>query len=412
MPRHPRTDIPSTGSHRQSSGQNVLRSVMVSVMRSAAVRAHPCPISQCQCMSGRSTGTAGLGRWIEPINLHQRPSIPSRFVSQLTEKLSPAGIGNCTAVALCLQHTSNRQCLNRDHLVFADQTTRQLVQEVLSSVADGRMGACQFQFRLYSVPRAFLFARQTALLLSQPLLVFGQITRVGNFFSGAEYSQTCQTEIDSHRAATAQRLDGGENTASDVPTPIRFTDHRDRARFSRKRTRPYHGQRLSHFCERERAIAIGKAGPGELRRLPAVFPAKLWIAGTFKKEPLVSCLKMTQTLLERNARNLLQPSESRILFQRCQHRVGLQEPAPFLMVRPCSFPQCASTVIDNTHAAECSVQQVRLLRRRVETKTVGTLNEVHRVFIPRAAAAFNFCSATEQSYFLCRQQAVPSIRRA
>lgn len=412
MPRHPRTDIPSTGSHRQSGGQNILCGVMVPVMMSTAVRAHPCTISQCQYMSGRPTRAAGFGRRIKPTDLNQRSSIPRRFVVQLTEKLSPDGIGDGTTVALCPQHTFNRQCLNRDHLVFVDQSTRRLMQEVLSGVADGSMGARLFQLSLRPVSGAFLFVRQTALLSNQPLLTFGQMARVGNFLSGAEDSKVCQPEIDAHRTATAQRFDGGRNTASDVPTPVRLPNHRDRARFSRKYTRPHHGQRLFHLCQREHAIAVGKAGFGKLRRLSAVLPAELWVTGAFVKEALVSRLKMAQALLERDAGHFVQPHKLGLLFQCRQHGVRLGEAASLLALLPRRFSQCTGTVIDNTHTAERSIQQVRLLRRGIETKTVGTFDRIHRNLTPEVAAMFKFCSAAEHPYFLCRRSAAPSIRRA
>lgn len=412
MPRHPRTDIPSTGSHRQSGGQNILRGVMVPVMMSTAVRARPCTISQCQCMSGRPTCAAGFGRWIKPTDLNRHPSIPRRFVVQLTEKLSPAGIGDGTAVALCPQHTFNRQCLNRDHLVFVDQSTRQLMQEVLSSVANGSMGARLFQLGLRPISGAFLFVRQTALLSNQTLLAFGQMARVGTLLSGAEDSKVCQPEIDAHRTATAQRFDGGRNTASDVPTPVRFPNHRDRARFSRKDTRPHHGQRLSHLCQREHAIAVGETGFGELRRLSAVLSAELWVTGAFVKEALVSCLKMAQALLEWDARHFVQPHKLGLPLQCRQHGVCLGKAAALLAILPRRFSQCTGTVIDKTHTAERSIQQVRLLRRGIETKTVGTFDRIQRTPIPGVATMFKFCSTAKHPYFLCRRPAAPSIRRA
>src|SRR3546814_6870007 len=80
-----------------------------------------------------------------------------------SDLLAPARVGDRPGHALALEHPGDRQILDIDRLVLADQSSGQLMQEVLPRMTHGRMGTANLRSGLRSVLRSLLFARQAAL---------------------------------------------------------------------------------------------------------------------------------------------------------------------------------------------------------------------------------------------------------
>ena len=104
-------------------------------MVGAALRA--CPLSgiQIKGLKHMTTDRARLAGWIPAVYLDQRASVPLSFVLQLSEELAPSHISDRLGKCRVLHHMLDRQALDADHLVLADQTCREFVLIVPASIA-------------------------------------------------------------------------------------------------------------------------------------------------------------------------------------------------------------------------------------------------------------------------------------
>lgn len=412
MPKHSETDTLSAGCNRPPGGQNVAGGVVVAVMDGAAVGARPFAVTQREHMSCRPARTARLRGRVEAVHLDQRSPVPRGLVGQLADQFSPSGVGDELAVPLGFQHPSHRQGLAAHRLVLTDQSSAQLVQEVLPRTAHGGMGTGHLEACLRPISGTLLFARQPTLLAGKPLPTFGEVARVGDLLARGQDGQVLQSKVDANLAAAFQRLSPGGNVARHVPAPVRLARYRDGGRFRRKLAGPHHVQRLGHLRQLQRTVAIVKAGLGELGGLRPILAAELRIARRPAEEVSVRRVEMAQRLLKRDAGHLVQPDELRLLLQRRQHGVGLLKAASLLALRPCRFPQRASAVVDHAHAPERPVQQIGLLRCRVEAKPIGGFDGRHHPsYVRGLAAMFNLCSSGASPHFLPAVNNRVSMRR-
>src|SRR5260221_12958043 len=92
--RPPRSYHLFTGRHRKPCGQNVLGGVDVTVMQYAAFRACPNTDSKRKRVKDMTTIETAFGRRIELVNLDQGTSIPSGFIFQLEDELTPSYIAD------------------------------------------------------------------------------------------------------------------------------------------------------------------------------------------------------------------------------------------------------------------------------------------------------------------------------
>src|SRR5215467_12731438 len=82
-------------------------------------------------MTTLATGLAGR---VEPINLDHGAPIPSRLVFELAHELAPADVGNRFGKGGMLHHILDRQTLDDDRLVLANEVSRKLMLVVPSSI--------------------------------------------------------------------------------------------------------------------------------------------------------------------------------------------------------------------------------------------------------------------------------------
>jgi hypothetical protein len=88
-----RSDTPSTGSNRESLGQNVAGGVDITIVNHTTFRTYPFTSVQRKRVYHMFAVMAGLRRWEETVNLDQGASVPCGFIFQLTDKLTPSHIG-------------------------------------------------------------------------------------------------------------------------------------------------------------------------------------------------------------------------------------------------------------------------------------------------------------------------------
>ena len=384
MPKRPETDTLSAGYPRQSGGSDIDCGVDVSIVNCAAVRARPFSIGKRQRMAGCPALTTAFGGREKAINLDQLSAVPQSLIGQYSDKITPSGIGNGLRQTMVLNQTLHIEIFDADRLVFADQSNAEGMEGIAPGITYRRIGPSGLNLCLSSVLRSFLLLRQSPLFPSQLFLTLGKMLRVCDFFSRAENGQILQAEINPNPnlTTTSHLLDLRDDATGDVPAAIGIVAHGDCRRVGRKVPRPHHLQRLGHLRERQHLISIIKAGLGEFSGLASVFPAETRIFRSLAKEVPISRVEMTKRLLQRNARHFVKPCERRVFFKGRKHRVGLNEPAFFFAFRPYGLSQRSSAIVDDTHTAKRPVQESSLIRRRVETKLVGTLDGVHAFYVP------------------------------
>src|SRR2546421_5968502 len=163
--------VSSTGSHRESHGQNVFRSIRVTIVNRAAGWTYPFPSVQRKRVKHPLAGMTGLRRRVPPVNLDEGPPVPLGFVLQLAHQLPPTHITDRLGETRVLNQILDHQALHTHHLVFVDDACTQLVLVVSSSISHFRVDLGHFQSSLGPILGTILFLGELALSLRQFLLV-------------------------------------------------------------------------------------------------------------------------------------------------------------------------------------------------------------------------------------------------
>src|SRR5215469_12458359 len=133
--------ISSAGSHRLTSGQDVLRGVDVPVVPGAASGARPVSCGKAQFREQVPARPAGLAGRVPAAGHDQCPTVPLALVLNLAAELAPSAAGDRAGQRPVSHHVPDCEILNDDHVVLADQPGAGAVQEVLPGVADLPLGA-------------------------------------------------------------------------------------------------------------------------------------------------------------------------------------------------------------------------------------------------------------------------------
>lgn len=130
-----RSYIRSTGSYRQSGGQDVPCSVHISVMRRAAP-ARPGPDVQRDLRrQGSACGTHPAAG--EPaVDDDEVTPVPGALVLQHGAQFRPRSVGDGARERAVLQHIADGQVLDHDRLVLADESSGELVEKVVPAIGD------------------------------------------------------------------------------------------------------------------------------------------------------------------------------------------------------------------------------------------------------------------------------------
>src|SRR6266536_1018564 len=118
-----------------------------------------------------STVKTAFGRGIPLVNLDQVPSIPRCFVFQLGHKLRPAHVTDSLGKTMVFDHVLDLQALFADRLVFTNQTGRELMQEVMTSISNTGVYSSYFFTGLDTILAPFLFLSVSPLSLRQFLFI-------------------------------------------------------------------------------------------------------------------------------------------------------------------------------------------------------------------------------------------------
>jgi hypothetical protein len=90
----------------------------------------PFPLSEIERSQDIPTRRTRLRRWIPPVNLYQRASVPLRLVFQLPHQLAPAHIADGLGEGMVSEHVFHRQGLDAHRLVLTDDAGREFVLKI------------------------------------------------------------------------------------------------------------------------------------------------------------------------------------------------------------------------------------------------------------------------------------------
>src|SRR4028118_2048981 len=314
------------------------------------------------------------------VNCDQCPTVPLTLVLQLSNQLTPATIGNRLSQLVVFHHVLHRQVLNRNHLVFAYQLSRQLVQKIFTGISYLSLDFCHTPSSFLPIFRAFDAARQSFLRVSQLQSKTLKVMRVSYLLTITGCNQRGDPDIysnlfirDRHYLNRWLVNQQGDKPSSQSLQPYCYS--RWFNLFGESPTPPDR-QALSALGQPHLSILPFEGGTSKLGTPTSTLLFKVGILGSSCPEVPECFLKVSQSLLKRNRANLIEKLQVFLLFPQRQHSRCFDIPNPLLSFVP---PLCAnvqSFVVDQPNATQCAAQELFLLRRWVKAISVGSLGHV------------------------------------
>jgi hypothetical protein len=352
----------STGQHRLPGGYNVLGGVVVPIVDGVAAGTRPRADRQRQLVHDIAAATTPLTAGVEPINLDKRPAVPLGLVRQLPKDLPPADIGDVFGQRRVLDHALDVQVFHDNHLVFADQSCRHLMNKVHPAIGDFLVHLGHFQARLVAVLRSLLFPGHLPLPAGQLLLIFARVLRVANLFSGRERSGMRQAHINADLLLNRRPwFDFHLTSQTDVVAATGRLRDGDGTRGMRDIPRPFHFQ-LPHLRQFQVGLARipGKGRPGVLGGLLVMLGFERRVVCPTFPEVDERGLQMPQGLLQRDAAHFIQIADCGVFLPGGQVGTRRGVVHPFLTLIPSIGAQVERMVVHFAHAAK-GLRQLLLL---------------------------------------------------
>jgi len=318
-----------------------------------------------------ATSRAGLAAGIEAVDLHELPAVPGALVRQEGQEHAPSSVRDNSGEAVVADHSSDVQILDDDHLVFANDSCRELMQLVAATVSHLGMETSELDLSLVPVLGSFLFAGEHTGEEPLALRLSGVVLEVGNLLARGERGQGVDAEIDAHGGLELGQVLDGLVLAEQghVPALGGIQGYRG-ARWldvGRERAAPADVQRSVHLSQGQLAVGETKPATGELGRAARTLLLEAGVLCSLGEEVGVGGLQVAQGLLDRNARNLVQESKLGLLLpvRECGALSGIPDGLFARRPRFTSFVQ--RLVVDESATPNRPTKQGFLLGSRVET---------------------------------------------
>ncbi|MBB4774110.1 hypothetical protein F4557_002528 [Actinomadura catellatispora] len=353
-----RSYISSAGvySLRWPSGDDVSCGIDIPVMSCSAEFTYPLSARQ-RYRPGRVAALAAeLGGRKPAIDQDQCPAIPFSLVLEHPAEFAPSGIRDGAGKTVILHQTANREILDRDRLVLADESSGELVQKVAALISDLSMRSGYSQLSFSLVRRPWKFASEVSLDPGESESGATLRPGIGNLLSRRECCERGDSNVHSHRSPCRGQLrdrvlakQGHEPAARTVPGH----GHCGRRGIDRQRARPHHTQRGPHFGQLQMPVMIREPTAGIFGGLPRPLPGfEYGIPCAPGEEVGEGSLKMSQCLLQRNRRPLCQELKAWSAFPLSEQSRGLRvrDLASFASVGACALLQ--GFVVNESDASE------------------------------------------------------------
>ena len=356
------SDASSAGSHRLTSGQDVLRRVDVPVVPGAAGRARPLPGAQAQLREQVPARRAGLARRVPPADHDQFPAVPLALVLKLAAELAPAAVADGAGQMPVADHAGDVEVLDHDHVRRADQTGAGAVQEVPPGIADLAVGTGHLRRGLGPVSRPLPAAGQAPLVPGQVAGLARQVPRVGDLLPVRRHApRSTPTACPVGPAVQGAGVDGEGH----IPAAARLPghDHHRGVQRGHVDVRPGPGEPQRGCClgQPQLAAAHREGAAGVVRGLPAAAGFEPRAAGASGEERGECLVLVAECLLQRHRGDLVQEGQVRVLLHDGQRGVGLGIGGALAFGLPAGVPGSQGPVPHHTDAAEGAVQHLLLL---------------------------------------------------
>jgi len=317
----------------------------------------PLPHMQRQSLNNVTTSSTALRTGKPTVDLYQRSPVPLGFVFQLPYHVTPTGIANRAGKLGMFDHSLHSQRLNNNRLVLTNQSSCQLVQMVLSGVGNLLVDSGHVKSRFLSIASPLLLAIQCLLRPSQLFVSLVKMLGVGNLFACTQGDKTANPHIQAY--SVGGRWQGQMarivKPQADVPLPRRIQANSNGGWLNTiwQLPRPSDIQWLGALCQNHLAVFPPE---GRLSKFCTTAVALLFEVGIFRptcKEVTESGLQMPQSLLQRNAADLVEKLQVILLFPRRQRSGSLYVGHALLLPVPCARPQRQGFVIDEAYAPQC-----------------------------------------------------------
>src|SRR5919199_1351451 len=373
-----RSYVRSTDYHRKPCGENIICGVDISVMVRPTFRTIPLSDIKRQLINNVTAFSTAFRTRKPTVNFNQCPTIPLALILQLTNQFKPACISNSLSQLMVFQHILHRQVFDSNRLVFAYQSSRQLVKEIFTSIGYSCLNSSNFTPRFLSIVRAFHSCVECFLslpqLMSKALEVFG----VGNFLPVTGGNQGGDSRINSYCfIELRQELNGMVfNQQRDKPTSRCIQPHCSSGRLTpfRERATPFDGQRFRTFRQPQLPILPPKGRTGKLSAAATPLFLEVGILGTTCPEVGEGFLQVSQSLLQGYAAYFIEKLQVFLLFPLGKHPGCLLVINALLAFIPGFCPSMQRFVVNQPDATQCAAQELFLFRCWVKAVSVGTLS--------------------------------------
>jgi hypothetical protein len=278
----------------------------------------PFPLIEIERFQDISTRRTRLRRWIPPVNLDQRASVPLRLVFQLTHQLAPAHIADGLGEGMVSEHVFHRQGLDAHRLVLTDDAGREFVLKITPLVSDPSMLSGYLLTCLGAVLAAPDLAREPALGTRQLLLLCSEKLRITDDLPRRKSRHRHESQIDADLLFDrGQRLYALlQNKRDKVAIRSVFRD-RDTAGVSPlwQRTGPDNHEGIRHPGEGQVRAGERKSRFGVGGSLILALCMIGGVSGAPLEEVREGRLQVAQTLLQGYSRDIGQPGGFWLLFE-------------------------------------------------------------------------------------------------
>ncbi len=358
---------------------------------STAARAVPTTDTQRQFINNMFAVSTTFRTGFPAVNLHQCSTVPLAFIFKLPHQLTPSRVGDAKGQFAVLHHVRNSQVLNRYHLVFAYQSSRQLMQKVFTGIGNPRLHSSNFASRLLTVVRSIWTTRQGLLDLSKLAAQSVKMLGVSYLLLVAGSNQAGDASIQSNLFISywqwLNRMVFYQQR--DKPAPSSIQPHCNSGRLAPhwQQPAPDYIQGLTTLSQPYLPILPFEGRASKLRTTTRVLFLKARVFGSFLEEVTKSGLQVAQCLLQRYTADLIQKLQVFLLLPVSQQRGSLPVVDTLLSLFPRFSTCCQRFVIDQSHTAQSAAQEGFLFRCWCKSVAIGSADHVFN-YTTIAEAAF------------------------
>lgn len=264
-----------------------------------------------------STDMASFAGWEETVNRPDFFAVPRTLVFHHASEGRQRGIGQTTGEAVVLDHATHIQVLNTKHIESANQVRSHFVEIVLAGVGNTSVDTGNLEGCAFPAVTPLLPASNDALGASEFPFHLVDVLGVGDTFSVRQGSQTRNTQVNANsRAGLGEALPDFIQIEGNKIAFGTILGYRDCGWATFEPSGPSDleptnfgdYQRLGVSIPRETGTSIFSG------LLPDLLLERR-VSSTLIEEVFVSGLKMPQSLLLGNTRDIIKPSVFRCLLE-------------------------------------------------------------------------------------------------